>query len=98
MYQKIAKSILFVVSAPIVFFEYGVLTWFWGGADTFNFFLTPVVFVIYLITVYFINKKIKVKSSLASLMKLLYAVILPILTMATVQLAALIFGIDIVIW
>lgn len=98
MNQKAAKGILYAVSVPILLFEYFVLTWFWGGADTFNFILTPVVFVIYLITVFFVNKKIKVKSSLASLMKLLYAVILPILTMATVQLAALIFGIDIVVW
>jgi len=98
MKQKAINIITYIVSAPIVLFEYFVLFWFWGGADAFNFILTPVVFGIYLIVILFLNKKNRVRSSLTLLVKLIYVLILPILTIVTVWLFAIIFGINIIIW
>ncbi len=98
MKQKTINIIIYVVSVPIVIFEYFVLFWFWGGADVFNFILTPVIFVIYLITILYLKKKIKVKSTIALPVKLIYILILPILTIVTVCLFAILFGINIIIW
>ncbi len=97
MKQRIINILLYIAIVPIVLYEYFVLFWFWGGADTFNFILTPVIFAIYLIAILYLKKKIKVKSSLDLLVKLFYVLILPILTIVTVWLFALLFGINIII-
>lgn len=98
MKRTIINIITYIVLAPIIIFEYFVLFWFWGGADAFNFIVTPIVFGAYLITILYLSKKNRVKRSLALLVKLICGLILPILTIITVWLFAIIFGINIIIW
>ena len=98
MKRKIINIITYIVLLPIILFEYFVLFWFWGGADAFNFILTPVVFSVYLITILHLSKKNRVKSLLTLLVKPICVLILPILTIVTVWLFAIIFGINIIIW
>ncbi len=98
MKQKVINIIAYIVSAPIVLFEYFVLFWFWGGGDAFNFILTPIVFGVYLVAVLHFNKMNRVKSFFVWLVKLICVLVLPILTIATVWLLAIIFGVDIIIW
>ena len=97
MKQKVINIILFVVSVPIILLEYFILFWFWGGADVFNFIVTPLAFISYLIFLNHLKEKINIKDSLAFLLKILLIIILPILTMITVWGIAFVFGIDIVI-
>ena len=46
MKSKIVNIALYVVFVPIALFEYFILFWVWGGADVFNFILTPAAFVL----------------------------------------------------
>ena len=97
MKQQIINIILYIVLGPIVLFEYVVLFWFWGGADTFNFISTPIIFVIYLLALMYIKKKINIKSCLTPYVRFFSVVILPILTVFTVWVFALLLGIKILI-
>lgn len=97
MKRQIINIILCVAIVPIVLFEYFVLFWFWGGADAFNFISTPIIFVIYLIAIMYLKKKINVKSSLTLLVRIFSVVILPVLTILTVWIFALLLGINILI-
>lgn len=97
MKQRIINIILFVVTVPIVLFEYFILFWFWGGADAFNFISTPIIFVIYLIAIMYLKKKINVKSSMTLLVRIISVVILPVLTIFTVWVFAILFGMNILI-
>lgn len=97
MKQQIINIILCVAIVPIVLFEYFVLFWFWGGADAFNFISTPIIFVIYLIAIMYLKKKINVKNSLTLLVRIVSVVILPVLTILTVWIFALLLGINILI-
>lgn len=97
MKQQIINIILCVVTVPIVIFEYFVLVWFWGGAGVFNFISTPIIFVIYLIAIMYLKEKINVKSSVALLVKIFSVVILPVLTIFTAWVFALLLGINILI-
>ncbi len=98
MKRKIISITLYIVSVPMVLFEYFTLFWFWGGADIFNFISTPVIFVIYLIAVMHLKKKYKTKDHLAVLINILLISILPALTIVTVWVLALLLGINITIW
>lgn len=89
---------LHAITIPVVLFEYFVLLWFWGGSDIFNLISTPIVYIAYLIIIILIKKKIKPKNSSYLLIEISSAIILPILTMATVWLLALFLGVEIVIW
>lgn len=95
--KKTSNIIICAVSVPIVLFEYLILLWFWGGADVFNFILTPVIFAIYLIGLIYFKKRIKVKAFLDFLIKVLIVISLPILTIASVRIFALLLGINIMI-
>ena len=97
MKQKVINIILFVIATPLILFEYFILFWFWGGADVFNLFVTPLAFIGYTFFLNHLKKKINIKDSLAFLLKILLIIILPILTMITVWGIAFVFGIDIVI-
>lgn len=55
--KQIISFAFWLVLLPIILFEYFVLFWFWGGADTFNLFVTPLVFGIYLVSCKSVIKK-----------------------------------------
>ena len=95
MKQKIINILLCMTIIPIVLFEYFVLFWFWGGADAFNFISTPIIFFIYLIAIMYLKKRINLKGSLVFFVSFFSMVILPILTIFTVRVFALLFGINI---
>lgn len=97
MKEKIINFVLSVMSFPIVLFEYMLLFWFWGGADIYNFILTPVIFITYLISLTYFTKKIKKRRPLSLPLKILVIISLPILTIITVLIFAILFGINIVI-
>lgn len=66
MKQKTINIILYIVSVPIALFEYFVLFWFWSGDGVFTLILTPLTFITYLILIWlmYFKKKIKVKAPL----------------------------------
>lgn len=85
-------AVLFLL-APLILFEYFVLFWFWGGADAFNFFATPITFILYIMGFVFVA----VKKSLGKCFKIFAIVAIPILTIITVWLVAQLCGVKIVI-
>ncbi len=97
MKPRAMSIILLLIALPIMLFEYFVLFWFWGGAGIFNFFTTPIVFAVYLVGLVHLKKKLRVEPLINMVIKILLTAIVPILTIATVWLLALLFGIDVVI-
>ena len=95
MKSKIVNIALYVVFVPIALFEYFILFWVLGGADVFNFILTPAAFVACLIALMYIKKRIKVKKFSALYVKIFSVLILPVLTIAIVWLSAILLGINI---
>jgi len=92
--NTIISIIICIAVVPIILLEYFCFVWFWGGADVFNLFLTPIFYAVYLIIGLILLKKIK-KKHLNIFLTLLLVVILPIITMITVYFFAFLFGINI---
>ena len=89
--------IAIVASAPIVFFEYFVLLWFWGGDGTFTFLATPIVFVLYLLLQFILLKHSHNLIVFKNTIKLSMFLLTPLFSMGTVWLIAKIIGINITI-
>lgn len=93
----IVYGLLVIVSIPIIIFEYGMLLWYWAGDGFFNLLAIPIVLCLYLTAFICLKKKILSKKSegkLHTALNLLTALLIPILTVLTVQLIALLFGIE----
>ncbi len=88
--KKFVRSAGLILLFPVVVFEYFVLFWFWGGAGAFNFFATPVAFVLYMAGFVFAAGK----ASLGKSLKVFALVFVPLLTIITVCAAARLCGVE----
>ncbi len=95
--KNILRIIFLMIALPVVVFEYIILVWFWGGADTFNFFATPLTYIIYLLISVYLKKKLKNNNIDNLLYNVTIAITLPILSMFTVWIMAMVFGVSIII-
>ncbi len=88
-------KILVLISILTSLFAHFVLLWFWGGDGLFTLLTTPVCYASYLLAAIFLMRKYKQKRGLLTALKCLIFVLLPLLTMLTVYLLAVAFGITV---
>lgn len=93
---RIINVFLLIVSITIIVFEYIVLLWNWAGGGVFSLLAIPIALCFYLTAFIYLKKSILSKRSeqrLRTAINFLTAMLVPILTVVTVQLMALLFGI-----
>ena len=95
MKQTLCKVLILIIVLPIALFDYLVFAWFWTGDGTFSLIATPIAFVLYLLLLIFIKKRFTLSHLWNIISRLAIILLTPILSMFTVSLIALLFGIDI---
>ncbi len=90
----ILNIILAVIAAPVLVLEYFALTWCWFGGTSVNLAAVPAIFIFYALLSNFLCKKL-FKNGINVPLMLLIAIVLPVLTIITLEVVAGVFGIDV---
>ena len=90
----ILNIILAVIAAPVLVLEYFALTRCWFGGTSVNLAAVPAIFIFYALLSNFLCKKL-FKNGINVLLMLLIAIVLPVLTIITLEVVAGVFGIDV---
>lgn len=83
----ILNIILAVIAAPVLVLEYFALTWCWFGGTSVNIAAVPAIFIFYALLSNFLCKKL-FKNGINVPLVLLIAIVLPVLTIITLEVVA----------
>ncbi len=93
--KKFLYAIFLIITLPVVVFEYIYLIVFWGAADVFNFFAIPVNYIMYLLVLLYLKRKIIISKANNWMYNIVIAIVVPLLSVISVYVIAMIIGIDI---
>lgn len=94
--QTPAMILSVLLLTPLVLFEYFALLWIWGGNGTFNLFVLPILFFIFLVLSFLVIRKYKEAGRMKYYLSWIgVIVIIPIISVSILYIMGLIFKVDV---